>query len=98
MRVRTAAVPCLLTERYSVWLNKPNRLYDCRPTFSSNRNKNINLTQLQPRYEYPVTSFVEKPQGSVLKAMQEDTRKFDLSAKEAAERPYVASMGRRRLG
>jgi len=40
-----------------------------------------------------VLSFSEKPKGAALKAMQVDTTVLGLSAEEANESPYIASMG-----
>merc|ERR1719329_240160 len=40
-----------------------------------------------------ITEFAEKPKGDELKAMQVDTTILGLSAEEAAESPYIASMG-----
>jgi len=40
-----------------------------------------------------VISFSEKPKGDDLKAMQVDTTVLGLSAEEAKENPYIASMG-----
>jgi len=43
--------------------------------------------------EGKVVEFREKPKGDALAAMQVDTTRFGLSADEAAERPFLASMG-----
>ena len=40
-----------------------------------------------------IREFREKPKGRALDAMAVDTRKLGLSAEEAAERPFLASMG-----
>ena len=40
-----------------------------------------------------VVEFSEKPKGDALKAMQVDTTVLGLSAEEAQEKPYIASMG-----
>ncbi|HEX8706780.1 MAG TPA: glucose-1-phosphate adenylyltransferase [Pyrinomonadaceae bacterium] len=40
-----------------------------------------------------ITEFSEKPKGEALEAMRVDTRSLGLSAEEAAERPFLASMG-----
>lgn len=40
-----------------------------------------------------VIDFSEKPQGDALKAMQVDTQSLGLSAEQAKEKPYIASMG-----
>ena len=40
-----------------------------------------------------VVEFSEKPKGEALTAMQVDTTQFGLSAEEAAQRPFLASMG-----
>lgn len=43
--------------------------------------------------EGKIIEFKEKPKGEELEAMRVDTTSFGLSAEEAAERPYLASMG-----
>ncbi len=43
--------------------------------------------------EGKIIEFKEKPTGEELEAMRVDTTSFGLSAEEAAERPYLASMG-----
>lgn len=40
-----------------------------------------------------ITSFSEKPKGDALKQMQVDTTKLGLTAQQAQENPYIASMG-----
>ncbi|WP_373541860.1 glucose-1-phosphate adenylyltransferase [Chamaesiphon sp.] len=40
-----------------------------------------------------VVEFSEKPKGDALKHMQVDTTKLGLNAEQAAEKPYIASMG-----
>jgi ADP-glucose pyrophosphorylase len=40
-----------------------------------------------------VLSFAEKPKGDALKAMKVDTTVLGLSKEEAAEKPFIASMG-----
>ncbi len=40
-----------------------------------------------------ITEFSEKPKGAALEAMQVDTTAFGLSADEALQKPYLASMG-----
>lgn len=40
-----------------------------------------------------IIEFSEKPKGEALEAMRVDTTKFGLSEAEAAERPFLASMG-----
>ena len=40
-----------------------------------------------------ITQFSEKPKGDALKQMQVDTTALGLSAEEAKEKPYIASMG-----
>lgn len=40
-----------------------------------------------------VVEFSEKPKGDALKHMQVDTTKLGLNAAQAAEKPYIASMG-----
>ncbi len=40
-----------------------------------------------------VIDFSEKPKGEALKAMQVDTKTLGLSAEEAKQKPYIASMG-----
>jgi glucose-1-phosphate adenylyltransferase len=40
-----------------------------------------------------VVEFSEKPKGDELKAMRVDTSKMGLNAEQAAEKPYIASMG-----
>jgi glucose-1-phosphate adenylyltransferase len=40
-----------------------------------------------------ITEFREKPKGAALEEMKVDTSSFGLSAAEARERPYLASMG-----
>lgn len=40
-----------------------------------------------------VVDFSEKPKGDALKAMQVDTQSLGLSAAQAKEKPYIASMG-----
>ena len=40
-----------------------------------------------------VVDFSEKPKGEALKAMQVDTKTLGLSAEEAKQKPYIASMG-----
>lgn len=40
-----------------------------------------------------IVSFSEKPKGDALKQMQVDTTKLGLSAQQAKESPYIASMG-----
>jgi glucose-1-phosphate adenylyltransferase len=40
-----------------------------------------------------VRSFSEKPTGDALRAMQVDTTLLGLSAAEAQDAPYIASMG-----
>lgn len=40
-----------------------------------------------------VIDFSEKPKGDALKAMQVDTQSLGLSAAQAKEKPYIASMG-----
>lgn len=40
-----------------------------------------------------VVEFSEKPKGDALKQMQVDTSKLGLNAEEAAQKPYIASMG-----
>ncbi|HIK15218.1 MAG TPA: glucose-1-phosphate adenylyltransferase [Leptolyngbyaceae cyanobacterium M33_DOE_097] len=40
-----------------------------------------------------ITNFSEKPKGDALKAMQVDTSVLGLSSTEAAQYPYIASMG-----
>lgn len=43
--------------------------------------------------EGKIIEFKEKPKGEEIEAMRVDTTSFGLSAQEAAERPYLASMG-----
>src|SRR5688572_20949495 len=43
--------------------------------------------------EGKIIEFKEKPKGEELEAMRVDTTSFGLSAEEAAERPFLASMG-----
>lgn len=40
-----------------------------------------------------VVDFMEKPKGDALKQMQVDTQSLGLTPEEAAEKPYIASMG-----
>ena len=40
-----------------------------------------------------IIEFSEKPKGDALEAMRVDTTRFGLTEKEAAERPFLASMG-----
>ena len=40
-----------------------------------------------------IIDFSEKPQGDALKAMQVDTTTLGLSSEQAAQQPYIASMG-----
>jgi glucose-1-phosphate adenylyltransferase len=40
-----------------------------------------------------ITEFMEKPKGSAKDPMQVDTTQFGLSAQEAADKPFLASMG-----
>lgn len=40
-----------------------------------------------------ITQFREKPKGDALRDMRTDTARLGLSSRQAAERPYVASMG-----
>jgi hypothetical protein len=40
-----------------------------------------------------VLSFAEKPKGDALKAMMVDTTVLGLSKEEAAQKPFIASMG-----
>ena len=40
-----------------------------------------------------IKEFKEKPKGDALKSMAVDTSRFGLSAEEAQEKPYLASMG-----
>ena len=40
-----------------------------------------------------INEFMEKPKGDALKSMAVDTSRFGLSAEEAQEKPYLASMG-----
>ncbi len=40
-----------------------------------------------------VVEFSEKPKGDALKQMQVDTTKLGLNAEQAAQKPYIASMG-----
>ena len=40
-----------------------------------------------------IVEFKEKPKGDALEAMRVDTTRFGLKADEAAQRPYLASMG-----
>ncbi len=40
-----------------------------------------------------VVDFMEKPKGEALKQMQVDTQSLGLTAEQAAEKPYIASMG-----
>ena len=40
-----------------------------------------------------VTDFKEKPKGESLKEMEVDTKGLGLDAREAKEKPHIASMG-----
>ncbi|MEB3212885.1 MAG: glucose-1-phosphate adenylyltransferase [Leptolyngbyaceae bacterium] len=40
-----------------------------------------------------VVDFMEKPKGDALRSMQVDTQSLGLTAEQAAEKPYIASMG-----
>jgi glucose-1-phosphate adenylyltransferase len=44
-------------------------------------------------HEGRVVDFMEKPKGEALKSMQVDTQALGLTPEQAAEKPYIASMG-----